>query len=389
MEGTDLLTEMEAYVTDGAKAAAEADAENPLPFESIGDYSTEPADFGEMAQKMMDIVETVFDLAAVYNRRSPEYLKSCSQLEKGIRYLGSCCLTKAALETKEYSFPELGQLSTDKLYRMASFHFRKIDRALHEFIDEKHAVDDDLLEMEYRYFHLMQRLRSTEVKIYTYDFKRCFEKEEYAPVVKGLAFSKDTWNRGRAKRSAEAPAFHRAPAFPLRALQDAEKQCPAVSGRGEEECGIETCDARRDQGTETVPLRGDHADDKAAEHTSDDGGQLPDGGDRLSTGNDRLPAPGHRGSTGDRQLSMIDLRQQSEEEAEEELRGAIGQIRSDPEAPKFMTVLSDVFERSAKSGEGGLQFTLEEVAFLSSDPEFIEFDPEMAERLNGEIRNQI
>ena len=78
MDGTDLLTEMEAYVTEEAAAAAEADAENALPFESIDDYSTEPASFSEMSLKMMDVVETVFDLAAVYNRRSPEYLKSCA-----------------------------------------------------------------------------------------------------------------------------------------------------------------------------------------------------------------------------------------------------------------------------------------------------------------------
>ncbi|MBQ6508510.1 MAG: hypothetical protein IJI07_03465 [Flexilinea sp.] len=365
MDGTDLLTEMEAYVTEGANAAAEADAENALPFESIDDYSTEPASFSEMSLKMMDVVETVFDLAAVYNRRSPEYLKSCAQLERGIRYLGSCCLTKVALESKDHPLPELGQLSTDKLYGMASFHFRKLDRALHEYIDEKHAVDDDLLDMEYRFFHLLQRLRSTEVKIYNYDFRRWYETEDYAPVVKGLAFSKDTMNRGAHDRpKVVAPAFHRAPAFPLEA--DASLKLKAKSS---ERCADAQGSGTRDQGSVEIGMSTEPASNKNSEIR-----------------NKKYSAQGaEESSEPSTQYSKeIGISAAPISEEEDGLMAGIEVIRKNPKAPKFMKVLGDAMERSAKSGEGGPVLTPEEAAFLASDPEFREFDPEFAHALSAE-----
>ncbi len=54
---------------------------------------------------MMDAAGTVFDPAAVYNRRFPGYMKSCARPERGIRYPGSCCLTKAAPEAKDHPPP--------------------------------------------------------------------------------------------------------------------------------------------------------------------------------------------------------------------------------------------------------------------------------------------
>ena len=60
------------------------------------------------------------------------------------------------------------------------------------------------------------------------------------------------------------------------------------------------------------------------------------------------------------------------------LMAGIEVIRKNPKAPKFMKVLGDAMERSARSGKGGPVLTPEEAAFLASDPEFMEFDPEMA-----------
>ena len=145
-----MIAEMDEFLTDDAQTcpAAAADPEDGLPFESIDSYSTNPIGFEAMSLKMLTKVEAVFDLAVLYNRHSSKYLKKCAQLEKGIKYLGTLCYTKHALERKKQTFPSLGQLSTEKLYCMASFHFEKLDRALSEYIEQKHEIDDALLDMQ-------------------------------------------------------------------------------------------------------------------------------------------------------------------------------------------------------------------------------------------------
>ena len=92
-----ILDEMDAFFAGNtAVSASEAD-DDGLPFESIDDFSTDPVGFEEMAQRMLAKTEAVFDLTAVYNRHSKKYLKACAMLEKGIKYLGSICITR---ETK-------------------------------------------------------------------------------------------------------------------------------------------------------------------------------------------------------------------------------------------------------------------------------------------------
>ena len=210
LNGEELLTDMDAYISQST--SADAEAETALPFETLDEYNTDPLGFGDVTARLLDKVNTVFGLAVKYNRHSPDYLKSCAQLEKGIKYLGSSCLQKYALEQKKHFFPELGQLNTTNLYTMASIQFQKIDRALSEYIEEKHAVDDALLDMEFRYYHLMERIRSTEVKIRNYNEKRWHDREDYTPVIHGLAFSDKSWTKFLHEHD-EAPAFQRARAF--------------------------------------------------------------------------------------------------------------------------------------------------------------------------------
>ena len=220
MEQTDdkkLIAEMDEFLTDDAQTcpAAAADPEDGLPFESIDSYSTNPIGFEAMSLKMLTKVEAVFDLAVLYNRHSSKYLKKCAQLEKGIKYLGTLCYTKHALERKKQTFPSLGQLSTEKLYCMASFHFEKLDRALSEYIEQKHEIDDALLDMQFRYFSLLERIRSTEVKLHKYDDCLYYGQENYDPVINGFAFSEKSWTKSCHDTEHEAPAFRHSPAFPL------------------------------------------------------------------------------------------------------------------------------------------------------------------------------
>ncbi len=133
-EDKKMIAEMNDFLADKAKSKSADDpkAEENLPFESIDSYSTDPVGFSEMSLRMLSRVEFVFDLAARENRFSSKYIKRCTQLEKGIKYLGSLCVTKYALQTKGQTFPQLGQLSTEKLYCMTSHHFLKLDQALSE-----------------------------------------------------------------------------------------------------------------------------------------------------------------------------------------------------------------------------------------------------------------
>ena len=212
-----LLSEMDQFLTDEAQNnAAEAAADDALPFESIDDYSTAPVDFSEMTVKMMHKVDAVFDLAVKYNRHSSRYLKTCTRLEKGISYLARCCRTKYVLENHKHVFPELEQLSTEKLYRMASFHFRKIDRALTEYMEQKQDISDELLDMQFRFFNLLDRLRATEVRIYHDDKNRYADNENPDLEIHGKAFSSESRTRWIHQEHKTKPAaFNRAAAFSL------------------------------------------------------------------------------------------------------------------------------------------------------------------------------
>ena len=213
-----LFEEMNAFLSEetvSSEAGAHDPDEDALPYESLDDFSTDPVGFGEMAARMLAKVENLFDLSAVYNRHSEKYLKICAFLEKGIKFLGSACISKSAMEREEIVFPELGQLSTMKLYRMASFNYRKLDAALTEKLEQNNDLYPELLDMEFRYFNLLRRLRSTETKIHNYHSRLNFGSNNQDPVREGTAFSAKSWAKYAAKKKEESPAFRNAPAFPL------------------------------------------------------------------------------------------------------------------------------------------------------------------------------
>ena len=212
VSGETLLNELDEFVS-AASAESSAD-EAATPFEAFEDYSTNPVSFCDMSKFMLGKVDDVFDLAVKYNRRSSQYLKAVGKLEQGIKYLASCCVTKTAMKENSYDVSAIGQLSTEKLYRMASYHFRKIDRGLTEYIEEnKGEIDFDLLDMEYRYFNLLNRLRATEVKVYRYNLSHSFGEEKSDSLLRGNAFTKQSCNNYFNEQNTEPAAFRQARAF--------------------------------------------------------------------------------------------------------------------------------------------------------------------------------
>ena len=368
-----LLSEMNSYLNEAA--SAEAETESALPSETLDDYIGDPNGFGDVTAKLWKKVSAVFDLAAKYNRHSSDYLKSCAQLERGIKFLGSSCLQKYALEQRDFVFPELKQLNTANLYTMASIHFNKIDRALSEYMEQNQAVDDALLDMEYRFYHLMERIRATEVKIYNYNFKRFYGVEDCTPVVHGLAFSE----RSRTKdvhKSDEPLAFQRARAFSAPAAEahgdgfcdaasPARKNCqPVREMKNDEEWPVvadQCSEAQRDVSAAAAsPARKNCQ--PVREMKNDE--ECPVIGDQLSEAQRDVSAavaePTQQGRTGD--ASNNDP----------------VSACSDANLPPFVEILQRVMERSKNSDDGSLTFTFEEMEYLAKDPLFAHFEPAMA-----------
>ena len=209
MDGGKLTDEMDMLL---GTTSADADAAE-LPFESIDDFSTDPVSFTEMSERMLERVEMIFELSTLYNRQSADYLRICAVLEKGIKYLAGSCIVKAAMEQEKMTFPTLGQLSLAKLYGMASFNYRKLDTALSEQIRKSgRNFSPELLDMDFRYFNLLARLRATHTKKYNYFFGYFYNHKGNDGTITGRAFGNKQYDCGP---KSEPPVFRRPSAFPM------------------------------------------------------------------------------------------------------------------------------------------------------------------------------
>ena len=209
-------------------------ADDELPFESLDDYATDPAGFEEIAAMVSQKVEHIFTLTQKYNHASGKYLEICAHLERGIKYLASCCITKAVLEAKkDMQFPTIDELTTHRLFGMVSFNLRKLNRT----VNEKMAASDDIpapwYDMFLRYVNLAERLKSTETKIY---LSLGFGGYAASDIMRrALMFSDKAFNRNYVKRYVQKPVFRaNAPAFPVlkevireEAAKDAAEQSAA------------------------------------------------------------------------------------------------------------------------------------------------------------------
>ena len=413
--GEALMREMNTYLNQAE--SAQTDAETALPFESISDYLGDPTGFSDVTVKLWKKVSAVFDLSAKYNRHSPEYLKSLVQLEKGIKFLGSSCLQKHALEMKKYEFPELKQLNTTNLYTMAALHFNKLDRALTEYMDEQQNVDDGLLDMEYRFYNLMERIRTTEVKIYNYRDNYYFGKENSNPIIHGLAFSEKSWGKEMHKND-EPMAFQRAKSFSV-----VSGQLPVASGNEEGRMKKEdeavageqvSNDINRDKMTNSSKTENREmvrdqfsknpeahvvCPDDAAKH-SGSAPALPQSRHDGTAPEVRPTDPGKRSADSEVNSTSSEARPASTEvsslseekeaapasksnQMQQEPNGTAapvvtGEAAEDEEIPQCMKIMQQVVMRSRIRGLDYLGFTEREMRLLAADPLFYMIDPVMA-----------
>ncbi len=383
-EDKKMIAEMNGFLADKAKAKSGDDpkAEENLPFESIDSYSTDPVGFGEMSLRMMNKVEIVFDLAVKENRFSPKYLKRCKQLEKGIKYLGSLCITKYALQTKGQTFPHLGQLSTEKLYCMTSHHFRKLDMAVTEYMFEHRDVPDKLFDMEMRYFNLLERLRSTEVKIEKFHDRYIFGPEDYSPIIHGMAFSGKNKTRSILEKHDEAPAFRHAPAFSAYG-----GKFSGISGQGSEMTVAPDlgCAPRRRGLTPSVTGMSEMVPQYQSSPAQSEVPVPHMMGEALSLRSrcpgELIPAAPTAG-TAEVPVDKEECSADSDSSSPEHVSNDPISAFSDEKLPPCLEIMKRVMERSREEDDGSLTFTIEEMEFLAGDPLFARLDPRMA----GDIR---
>ena len=363
VNGEKLMNEMNGFLNDAAKE--NSDAEIALPFEAFEDYSTNPVSFNEQSKLMLQKVDAVFDLAVKYNRRSSQYLKACGQLEQGIKYLASGCMTKIALEAKKHELPDLGQLSTEKLFRMTSYHYRKIDRALSEYIREKNGeVDDALLDMEFRFYNLLNRLRSTEVKIHDYNEKRYRGEEDYSPVVGGLAFTEKSWNRSFNEEHIEPASFQRARAF-SGISEIGNQKSEITNGQGPVSSGQVTADSSLqpvDGGNEEGRIKNE--ENEVSDNTSHSSLQTPTFSEAADSS---LQTPHYDEVSNTSEAELKHITEYSP--YLDILKNAVMRAPQDPAHPDQIVY----------------SFTTEEMILLSKDKEFAEVFPDMAADIRAEV----
>ena len=407
IDGKELLADMDSYLSE--TAPAEAEAETALPFETLDEYLSDPQEFEDVTAKLLKKVSAVFDLAVKYNRHSPEYLKSCAQLEKGIKYLGSACLMKYALVQHKYPQPMLAELNTANLYTMAAVLFNKLDRALTEYMEEKQAVDDALLDMEYRYYHLMERIRATDVKLYNYDMKRFYGKEDFDPLVHGLAFSKKTWTTD-AHLHDKPMAFQRARAFSEKSeirnmKSEMSGQCSVVSDLdsavSSQLSAVSDCDSAGSEqesavsGQPSVVEFGVGGRDISEEFDAGDEYLMGDESETYFESGDPDDTRMNDNSETDFENEYPDdtwMDDDSENDWENddpdgdsktdcESIDPDGGAETEREMPECVRILTMVMYRSRLHNLDYLPFTEKEMRFLAADPLFAEIEPRLAEQI--------
>ncbi|MBQ6481927.1 MAG: hypothetical protein IJI45_12475 [Anaerolineaceae bacterium] len=415
--GEKLLNSIDGFLNAAAEETS-CDSETALPFEAFDDYSTDPVSFNDQSKLMLDKVECVFNLAVKYNRKSSQYLKAVGQLEQGIKFLASGCMTKIALEGKNHELPDLGQLTTDKLFRMASYHYRKIDRALNESIQEKNGeIDDDLLSMEFRYYNLLNRLRSTEVRINKYNMNRWYdEKENYDPVINGLAFSEKSWNRDFNRKNLEPASFQRARAFsdqsaafdhqslgsavPKRTCQDKptcvndhkeEKRSESSVQHTEKEAAEQISDSKSQcTNADNLPA----AENKDAESTKDSESKIQ-GSDTNNESSRQILETEIQPATNQQKTETKTQPDIDQPEPKADRRSDADQKNPRPrlitEPPAYIEILQNALLRSGPdptedSEETLLTFTIDEITALAKDQDFARAYPDIAEQVQAQYK---
>ena len=386
MDGKEIINEISEYLNDDVNLTAADD--DALPFESLDDYSSDPVGFGEMVKMMMDKVDFLYQEAGKYNRHSAQYLKLCAQLERGIKYLGSCCLTKHAMELNDReALPGLGQLSTTKLYAMASRHFRKLDRALSEHIAQKHETDPALLKMQFTYFNLLNRLRKTEAKIDNYHGNYYYNSEhrDYSPIVAGKAFSEKSWSK-RIHEHEEAPALRDFSSLPILGISKSEignqksDENEEVRSKNEEDGTNQKSEIRNQKSDENEEVRSKNEEvDRKEEQVSESEEVVREQFSRKDSHHHVADVISE--SVTDNEVELQEADRVSEAEADEindEKSGYGMPNPAEEEVPQCVRILQSAVIRSRLHNLDYIGFTEGEMRLLTADPLFAQLQPQMA-----------
>ncbi len=318
------------------------------------------------------------------------------------------------------SFPEADHLSGTDL-----FVIQVILHLIFSEVTYEHCIKDSTtIDMEYRYYHLMERIRATEVKIRNYNNKRYCGQEDYSPVVHGLAFSDKSWTKEIHKND-EPMAFQRAKAFSV-----GSGQLPADSGQmpsdGSQQSVADERDSVQKSENEDGRMKNEQIfSDRSSENEgmvreqfskkkSEISGQLPvvsvqsaadSSQQSVDDGNVDGRMKNEEESSADDQCSIVNKETsdagltesgshenaESNETSEDSdntshsslltpncSEAADSSPFTSTETPEFIKVLERVSMRSRLHHLDYLGFTEEEMRQLAADPGFAQFQPEMA-----------
>ena len=192
-------------------SASGVDAEG-LPFETIDDIEILPIEYEEEQSILLNRAEDLFVMCQRYNRRSKGFIEACTYLDQSIRSLASVCITRVVNVKFGKAFPELHNLSTYKLFMMASFNFRKVNAAMEEEMREKKVFPMGLMGMLLRCHQTLERLRSTEAKIAKINTGEISASDLFK---RSRTFTEKSPNKYYTPQQNEAPVFREAISFPI------------------------------------------------------------------------------------------------------------------------------------------------------------------------------
>ena len=136
-----------------------------LPLEDPDLFSEDPLDFEESAAMLREDVLKIYHFTMILNRFSEKFQQVSRALARGIAKLASCCVTKAVLEKKGFRFPKLEDVKIEGMYCMVSFNFRKCHAAIQATTNNNYLMWAHLVDIEFNWHTLAERLRATEEKI--------------------------------------------------------------------------------------------------------------------------------------------------------------------------------------------------------------------------------
>ena len=180
-------------------------------------------------------------------------------------------------------------------------------------------------------------------------------------------FSEKAYNRNLVEKHVKKPDFRMPPSFPV--LNE-------VSGSG-----VPVSKKTKEQTNESEkPEAGSKLRKSKDDQVSDAGFQVSE----KNAGFKNQPSE-KNGKNDDGEKEVMDLQGGSNESISRSSSSVSDPEETIPDAehltsePNYMTILNRVMERSADSEDGALNFTLAELNALACNPEFREFDPELAD----------